>query len=342
MNDLHVLDTSTKPPSWSRPPQSPTATPIEREGHTAIVIGHRMIVFGGTWVDDDDNSRYLNDVHVYDVDANYWSTPETHGQTPIEREGHTASAIGRSMLVFGGAGLDDVDRSINLSDLHVLDTDTWVWSQPRLGSEVLPQERRYHTASVIDRKVYVFGGQYYDPTADLHFECDNIVSCFDVDAMSWETLQIDGQPPLRRACHASGTIGHLVYIVGGRYWDISEDDYIFMNDIQVLDTSPRSTFSSDWRQYFNNSHLSDIELVVDGRRIAAHRVVLAARCEHFSRMLLSGMKEAHGAEVEIAGVRCARPARGAARATGAPRAAACSACHAPHTRAPPRRAARAP
>lgn len=304
MNDLHILDTTCKPPAWSRPSRTPSnPPPMEREGHTAVVIGHRMAIFGGTWVDEDDNSRYLNDVHVYDTARNWWSQPDVLGTPPIEREGHTASAVGRSMIVFGGAGLDSADRSINLSDLHVLDTDTWTWHQPKLGSEVLPQERRYHTASVIDRKLYVFGGQYYEPTADLHFECDNIVSCLDVETMSWETLQVEGQAPLRRACHSAGVVGKQIYIVGGRYWDISEDDYIFMNDFQVLDTTPCSSFAADWRAYFNNAHLSDIELRVEGRTIPAHRVVLAARCEHFSRMLLSGMKEAESGCVEIGGVR---------------------------------------
>jgi hypothetical protein len=121
--------------------------------------------------------------------------------------------------------------------------------------------------------------------------------------MSWQTLQVDGQPPLRRACHSAGAVGKRLYIVGGRYWDISEDDYIFMNDVQLLDTAAASTFAADWRAYFNNAHLSDIELRVEGRAIPAHRVVLAARCDYFARLLLSGMREAQGGVIEVDGVR---------------------------------------
>ena len=46
----------------------------------------------------------------------------------------------------------------------------------------MPQERRYHSATVVDKKIYVFGGQYYDPDADLHFECDNTLCEFDLEA----------------------------------------------------------------------------------------------------------------------------------------------------------------
>ena len=45
---------------------------------------------------------------------------------------------------------------------------------------------------------------------------------------------IDTLAPLRRACHGAGVVGKKVFVIGGRYWDVAEDDYIFLNDIQVL------------------------------------------------------------------------------------------------------------
>ena len=44
-----------------------SSAPIEREGHSASVVGSRVYIFGGTWVDDDSNSVYLNDLQVLDV-----------------------------------------------------------------------------------------------------------------------------------------------------------------------------------------------------------------------------------------------------------------------------------
>ena len=46
-------------------------------------------------------------------------------------------------------------------------------------------------------------------------------------------LGTDSTAPLRRACHAAGVVGKKVFLIGGRYWDKAEDDYIFLNDIQV-------------------------------------------------------------------------------------------------------------
>jgi len=236
--------------------------PIEREGHTAATIGQSIFFFGGTWVDDEDNSIYLNDLYTLTLQPGgephamaAWAQPEATGEPPIPREGHTASVAGSHMVIFGGAGLDDQDRSINLNDLHILASDTMVWSQPALGGGSLgpmPQERRYHSASVVGDEVLVFGGQYYDASADLHFECDAALCVFSLKDSAWTTIPADATTPLRRACHAAGVVGKKVYLIGGRYWDMAEDDYIFLNDIQILHRQSHSTLPMDWKRFVNN------------------------------------------------------------------------------------------
>jgi len=213
--------------------------------------------------------------------------------------------IGTQMVVFGGAGLDSEERSVNLNDLHILDTQSMAWTQPHCGGNI-PQERRYHSASVVDQKLLVFGGQYYDAAADLHFECDNAVCIYDLHTGHWSALSVDAATPLRRACHAAGVVGQKVLIIGGRYWDVAEDDYIFLNDIQILDTQPASTFAADWAAFLNNEYLSDITINVGGKIVHAHRVVLAARCAYFRGMFESGMKDAASQTVALDEIPCVR------------------------------------
>lgn len=66
-------------------------------------------------------------------------------------------------------------------------------------------------------------------------------------------------------------VGKSLYLVGGRYWDVADDDYIFLNDIQVLDMAPESTFASDWRRYYNNELLSDVTLVVEDTQVRSQQ-----------------------------------------------------------------------
>lgn len=44
------------------------------------------------------------------------------------------------------------------------------------------------------------------------------------------------------------------------------------------------TFAS----YFKSNHLSDVELIVDGKRFASHKFVLAARSDYFHALLYGG------------------------------------------------------
>jgi N-acetylneuraminic acid mutarotase len=105
MNDLHVLDVRTL--TWSLPVTS-GCPPIKREGHTAVAVETRLFIFGGTWVDDEDQSHDLNDLHLLDVETMPmgWSVGVCSGKPPSQREGHTSSVVGAQIVVFGGAGLD--------------------------------------------------------------------------------------------------------------------------------------------------------------------------------------------------------------------------------------------
>ncbi len=92
-----------------------------------------------------------------------------------------------------------------------------------------------------------------------------------ISACTAQELKVSSPSPLRRACHAAGVVGKSLYLVGGRYWDVADDDYIFLNDIQVLDMAPESTFASDWRRYYNNELLSDVTLVVEDTQVRSQQ-----------------------------------------------------------------------
>merc|ERR1712196_243667 len=96
--------------------------PEDREGHTASVIDKCIYIFGGTWSPEvDDNTIYMNDLHVLDVPTLSWRCPQTTGVPPIEREGHTAATLGACIYIFGGTWVDEDEEAHYLNDLYVLD-----------------------------------------------------------------------------------------------------------------------------------------------------------------------------------------------------------------------------
>ena len=59
--------------------------------------------------------------------------------------------------------------------------------------------------------------------------------------------------------------------------------------------------SGDLFDLLKSGDHADVTFVVDGVRLQAHRVILAARCSYFKVLLFGQMREAHtGAEIPIA------------------------------------------
>ena len=62
------------------------------------------------------------------------------------------------------------------------------------------------------------------------------------------------------------------------------------------------SLSRDLRGMLNNPQRSDVEFIVEGRRIYAHRCIIIARCEPLNKMLDGPMREAHMKEIEMPGL----------------------------------------
>jgi len=62
---------------------------------------------------------------------------------------------------------------------------------------------------------------------------------------------------------------------------------------------PPDTFVQDFARLMNNPEMADVVLVVDGKRIPAHRFILKVRSEHFRAMFSNGLKESRDSEVVL-------------------------------------------
>lgn len=105
LNDIRVLDTDTY--VWSRLRVSGTP-PEHRFGHTMDVSGSDIIMFGG-WTKTS-GARYKHEgteeqcdyFQIWATDTMSWKKGKYLGQPPATRFGHTSTAIGPHLLIFGG------------------------------------------------------------------------------------------------------------------------------------------------------------------------------------------------------------------------------------------------
>eukprot|EP00058_Branchiostoma_floridae_P003737 XP_002589225.1 hypothetical protein BRAFLDRAFT_74617 [Branchiostoma floridae] len=94
-------------------------SPTPRSGHSAVLLGERLVVFGG-W----DAPVCYNDVSILDLCLMDWTQPEVTGKPPAPRSWHTAVPLSsNSFLVHGGYDGDEV-----MGDSFIFSLDTCSWS----------------------------------------------------------------------------------------------------------------------------------------------------------------------------------------------------------------------
>ena len=206
--------------TWAQPQRYGIA-PSPRNGHTMVLIGRQLYVFGGG-----DETLSFNDVHTLHVGNLTWDKPVVHGTLPSPRSRHSATAVGNNMVIFGGVG--------GGNDLHILETDTLTWYVPKVGGEP-PLPRFGHSATLVEsridqsRRIYVFGGHDGRRSlSDLHI--------FDTESMNWSKAAVSGRAPLAGSRHTATLVGDRLFVFG------ASDSGTF-KDLHVLDIDALS-----WQQ----------------------------------------------------------------------------------------------
>eukprot|EP00298_Acanthocystis_sp_HF-20_P012255 c19795_g1_i1.p1 GENE.c19795_g1_i1~~c19795_g1_i1.p1 ORF type:complete len:832 (-),score=394.58 c19795_g1_i1:141-2636(-) len=163
-NDLTILSTSSM--AWTHPTQRGDFIPTPRVGHSAVMIGSDMYVFGGSF-----NGVALRETWCLNVKTLFWTKFENEGELPYPRFGHTAVTVGNKIYIFGGCvrtttkatSLNSVAdyRQMVSNDLRVLEPIRQVskamWSRPVIGGTA-PVERYRHVMVVWNGKIYILTG----------------------------------------------------------------------------------------------------------------------------------------------------------------------------------------
>lgn len=218
--------------SWVNIPHTSQRTPLPRYEHAAAMLGQSFCVVGGNC-----GGRYLNDVWKLNIKTMEWSQVQTkpfvspsigHAveQDPQKQQpalppiaGHTVTAWNDTLVIIGGhTKVKDTSLTVQVMDL------AGEVAKLAPGGN-LPPPRGSHTASLLGRRIYVFGGEdpHRRPVGDLWY--------LDLDSMSWGQPEVSGKPPSPRSAHAAAVYENRYLIVFG-----GGSVATCLSDVHVLDT----------------------------------------------------------------------------------------------------------
>ena len=272
LNDLSLYNLTTN--SWSHPAAS-IIRPPPRSGHTALLHGNTLLVYGGQHIRLPTSEHaaptvtFYSDVWQLDLATLAWRRCEVAGSAP-SRNGHTAWMRGGSMWTIGGS-----DESGPASSVWRLDLSEWRWHEVEVaaskdsGADGGWDGRELHGMAVEEggERVWLCGGRsengvlttrhaldLSDPTARWSHSCAAPARC----AHSLLTLQSNqpGAEPQPAAAKAeeeakqqisSGL--HSLSLNSGQLPSLllfgGTDGLTFYNDLTVLLPPPRTARAAD-------------------------------------------------------------------------------------------------
>lgn len=159
-NDVHVLNSRVY--SWFKP-LIRGAPPKARSYHTATAMADgKIVVFGGNGA-----SKSFREVYYLDTETWTWHEPETSGDLPRSRTGHSAVSTddGSHLIVWGGWETHPVSY---FDDTYLLDVHRWHWMKASV-LHAPPRARCGHSSCRVKTRdgrtaMFVFGGQLEDGT----------------------------------------------------------------------------------------------------------------------------------------------------------------------------------
>ncbi|WVO16085.1 hypothetical protein L204_103751 [Cryptococcus depauperatus] len=165
LNDVWALDISDPTNlSWEEW-KTRGDIPQKKGYHTANLIGHKMIVFGGS-----DGHASFADVHVLDLQTRIWTLVNTY--TKHNRLSHTSTQVGSYLFVMGGHNGQSYAQDVLLLNLVNLEWET------KIPQGVHPPGRGYHVALLHDARIFISGGYNGDTVFDDFWVLDLSASAY--------------------------------------------------------------------------------------------------------------------------------------------------------------------
>ncbi|XP_075699624.1 neuroglobin [Rhinoderma darwinii] len=197
--------------------------PSARWGHSICLCDQETaILIGGEGANEKSSPDSL---WKLELDSDFWFQMDSlcSGSVPQCSRGHTATFDPETKRVFVYGGLRE---RLWLSNVYVLDTLDWKWTLVTAVGKV--PTLSFHTATMYQRELYVFGGLCPQMGADFGV-CTNALYIFNPEYKIWYQPIVEGERPLPRYGHSATLLGNRLVVFGGR----RSPSPVYLNDVHI-------------------------------------------------------------------------------------------------------------
>eukprot|EP00002_Diphylleia_rotans_P037878 TRINITY_DN851_c0_g1_i4.p1 TRINITY_DN851_c0_g1~~TRINITY_DN851_c0_g1_i4.p1 ORF type:complete len:1328 (-),score=243.35 TRINITY_DN851_c0_g1_i4:664-4647(-) len=176
--------------------------PSGRTGHSAVVYGDSMYVFGGLEPD----KKLSNGLYEFSFETRTWKEIKSAGEVPSPRFRHASVVYKEYMFVIGGS--KDALKPSQLAKIfryHFVSREwKWVSSLPKPVSE--------QSVISIDNYIYVFGG--LGTGFAFLGGCTNKIQRYNIVGGDWGEIDSASAPSARKG-HSAVVYNNWFYVFGG-------------------------------------------------------------------------------------------------------------------------------
>eukprot|EP00397_Hematodinium_sp_SG-2012_P040540 GEMP01044437.1.p1 GENE.GEMP01044437.1~~GEMP01044437.1.p1 ORF type:complete len:307 (+),score=59.66 GEMP01044437.1:328-1248(+) len=188
--------------------------PDPRYGHSATLVGSRVVYFGGRG-----QKEHFRDLHALDMQTMTWFQGPASCGAPIARHGHTSTLHDGRLFVYGGV----CENFLYFDGMQSLDLSSMAWKDLQTSGPK-PAGRMGHTVVLVEKHLLIFGGFALKKEVErsmvncgsLLQQCyANDVRVFDLESYTWSRLRTHGTPPVGRYGHTMVTSEDSILCFGG-------------------------------------------------------------------------------------------------------------------------------
>ena len=194
-NDLYFFNMETY--EWTLI-ENKGIIPSPRMGHSAVLYGTKMIIYGG-----ESNDGYKDDMFEFDIEKKEWKKIEYYSKISTARTNHGTVIDNKGkMYIFGG-----YSEKGYLNDFFYIDIVNHKYKALTSVIGISPSQRENFIFEIVNDTIFLFGGFHEGGVL-------NDVYTFNITSNTWETI-IPKQSPHQMSGMASIVLGYKRYITGG-------------------------------------------------------------------------------------------------------------------------------